>query len=121
MQEKQNVFGEPLKACCYKPLTGYFRDGYCRTDSADYGLHVICAEVTEEFLNYSKLKGNDLITQKPEWNFPGLKPGDKWCLCAQRWLEAHKVGYAPPLHLESSDKKALEIIELEILKQYAAK
>ena len=90
----RNIFGEPLVACCFNPLTGYFRDGYCRTDRMDLGVHVVCARVTDEFLSYSKSRGNDLITARPEFNFPGLTDGDFWCLCAQRWYEAVAAGVA---------------------------
>jgi len=115
-----NVFGEPLKSCCFEPMTGYFRDGFCRTIDEDQGLHTVCAIMTDEFLNMSKYLGNDLSTPRPEYNFPGLKAGDKWCVCARRWLEAHENEAAPKIVLESCHQKTLEIIPIEILKRYAA-
>ena len=117
----KNVFGEPLKLCCNEPLTGYFRDGYCRTDKLDYGSHTVCAIVTEEFLEFSKRKGNDLTTPHQEHLFPGLKPGDKWCLCALRWKEAFESGCAPKVELESTDEKALEYININDLISHAKK
>ena len=117
----KNVFGEPLKLCCNDPLTGYFRDGFCRTDKLDYGSHTVCAIVTEEFLEFSKRKGNDLTTPKPDYLFPGLKPGDKWCLCALRWKEAFESGCAPKVELESTDEKALEYININDLILHAKK
>ncbi|MFZ4543283.1 MAG: DUF2237 family protein [Saprospiraceae bacterium] len=117
----KNIFGEPLKSCCANPLTGYYRDGYCRTDKSDSGSHTVCAIVTEEFLNYSKNKGNDLITPRPEYQFPGLKPGDKWCLCALRWHEAFEAGCAPKVDLEATDEKALEYININDLIAHAYK
>ncbi|NVJ59393.1 MAG: DUF2237 domain-containing protein [Gammaproteobacteria bacterium] len=115
----KNVFGEPLVACCFDPLTGYFRDGYCRTDRMDFGSHVVCAQVTESFLNFSANKGNDLVTPLPQYNFPGLKEGDFWCLCALRWREAEREGVAPKVKLEATHEKVLSIIPLLLLKQYA--
>ena len=114
-----NVYGKPLIACCYEPLTGYFRDGFCKTIDADTGTHVVCAQVTEEFLNFSANRGNDLITPRPQWNFPGLKPGDFWCLCVSRWLEAEKAGVAPKLKLEACHQETLNYTGLELLEQYA--
>lgn len=116
--DAKNVFGEPLQCCCTDPLTGYFRDGHCHTNEMDYGTHVACAEVTEEFLQYSKKRGNDLITPRPEYQFPGLKAGDRWCLCITRWLEAKAAGVAPPINLHATDQKALEFISLEELQKY---
>lgn len=110
-----NVFDEPLQPCCYAPMTGYYRDGYCRTDETDTGLHVVCVRVTEEFLNYSFATGNDLTTPRPQWQFPGLKAGDCWCVCALRWLDAYNNGVAPPVRLESTNKKVLEVVGLEKL------
>lgn len=115
---KKNVLGNPLESCCLAPKTGFFRDGYCRTDKYDYGRHVICAEMTEEFLTFTKEQGNDLSTPRPEFDFPGLKPGDRWCLCALRWKEAMEKGKAPPVILESCEESALKIVTLEILKKY---
>lgn len=116
---RKNVLGGHLKRCCLSPKTGYFRDGYCRTDETDDGKHVICAEMTAQFLAFTKKLGNNLSTPRPEFNFPGLKPGDRWCLCALRWKEAYKAGVAPPVILEACQKSALEIVSLECLQQYA--
>jgi len=117
--QARNIFGEPLEPCCYDPLTGYFRDGFCRTDATDFGSHVVCAEVTEAFLEYTKNQGNDLSTPRPQWNFPGLKPGDRWCLCATRWLEAERDGVAPPVVLEACHEKALQFMDMQLLVRYA--
>ena len=114
----QNVLGGELEACCFEPMTGYMRDGYCRTLAQDTGTHVVCAVVTEEFLSYTRSKGNDLTTPIPHWQFPGLKPGDKWCLCISRWLEAEKAGVAPGVVLASTHIKALEFTTLELLQRY---
>jgi len=116
---KKNVLGEPLEPCCFKPITGYFRDGYCRTDSSDLGRHIVCAIMTEEFLEFTKNQGNDLSTPMPEYGFPGLKPGDQWCLCALRWKDACEEGVAPPVKLASCEDSALRLIPLTILKQHA--
>ena len=116
-----NVFGEVLIPCCARPATGYFRDGFCRTDHQDSGTHVVCAVVTEEFLEYSRSKGNDLITPIPYWNFPGLQSGYKWCLCISRWIEAEKDGKAPPIILKATHEKALNYTTIEILQKYAYK
>eukprot|EP00798_Chlamydomonas_sp_ICE-L_P031188 gene31188-6333_t len=115
-----NVLGEALECCCTSPVTGYFRDGYCRTDASDQGRHVICAQVTQEFLEYSARQGNNLMTPAPQFNFPGLKPGDKWCLCALRWREAMIAGCAPNVFLKCTHAKALELITLQDLQKYAA-
>ncbi|MBT8244271.1 MAG: DUF2237 domain-containing protein [Winogradskyella sp.] len=114
-----NVYGKPLISCCYEPMTGYFRDGFCRTMPQDTGTHVVCALITDEFLKYTQLKGNDLTTPIPQWQFPGLKAGDKWCLCISRWLEAEKAGVAPKIDLNATHAKALEFTNLEILERYA--
>ena len=114
-----NIFGEEMEACCFDPLTGWRRDGYCNTDDFDHGSHVVCCEVTEAFLKFSKERGNDLSTPRPEFNFPGLKEGDRWCLCAMRWQEAFEAGVAPRVFLESCHQKALEFVKLEDLDQYA--
>jgi len=114
-----NIFGKPLIPCCTDPMTGYFRDGFCRTVSEDTGTHTVCAVVTEAFLAYSASRGNDLITPIPHWNFPGLQTGDKWCLCISRWLEAEKVGKAPPIVLEATHQKSLQYASLKLLQQYA--
>jgi len=115
-QTAKNVKGEPLETCCTNPMTGWFRNGKCETAANDYGTHVVCAEMTDAFLDFTKLLGNDLSTPRPELKFPGLKAGDKWCLCALRWKEAHRAGFAPPVILESTHEKALEFIKLEDLK-----
>lgn len=114
----KNVKGEALETCCTDPMTGFYRNGRCETGPEDYGTHVVCAEMTEEFLTYTKGQGNDLSTPRPEYRFPGLKPGDKWCLCALRWREAHEAGVAPPVVLASTHEKTLQFIGLDILKEY---
>jgi uncharacterized protein (DUF2237 family) len=114
-----NVFGEPVSVCSFDPMTGFFRDGCCRTDAQDLGRHVVCAEVTADFLEFSRSRGNDLITPRPEFGFAGLKPGDRWCLCAERWKEAYLAGVAPAVVLRSTHKKALEHVDIESLKQHA--
>ena len=114
-----NVLGGPLQACSYDPLTGWFRDGCCRTDDADAGTHVVCARVTDEFLRFSLAAGNDLITPRPQWRFAGLKPGDRWCLCVNRWLEALEAGVAPPVVLEATSHRALAFVPLEVLHAHA--
>ncbi len=119
--EAKNVLGTELQSCCFDPMTGYFRDGFCKTRADDYGSHTVCAVTTKEFLDYSKAMGNDLSTPRPEYNFPGLKPGDKWCVCASRWLEAFEDGVAPGVLLESCHQKSLEIIDIEILKSKSIK
>ena len=106
----ENIVGTPLQACSTDPMTGWFRDGTCRTDARDRGTHVVCAEVTAEFLEFSRAKGNDLVTPSPEHRFPGLEPGDRWCLCALRWLEAHRAGKAPPVAPEATHEKAAELV-----------
>ena len=116
---KKNVLGGVLQSCCHSPKTGYFRDGFCRTDDTDLGSHVICAEVTAGFLEFSKSRGNDLSTPRPEYNFPGLLPGDRWCLCALRWKEAWEEGVAPAVILEACDEAALKYVPLNILKEFA--
>ena len=115
----KNIFGEPLKSCCKNPLTGYFRDGFCRTDEKDFGNHVVCAIVTKEFLKFSKEKGNDLSTPQKQYFFPGLKEGDKWCLCVLRWKEALVAGCAPKVDLESTNEKALKYVKIEDLLKYS--
>ena len=112
-----NVLGTSLVACSHDPITGYFRDGCCRTNELDLGTHVVCAKVTAEFLDFSRSHGNDLMTPRPGSSFPGLQPGDKWCLCATRWLEAFHAGLAPPVFLEATHSKALEMITLTQLQQ----
>lgn len=114
-----NVLGTPLLPCCLENSTGWYRNGTCETDSGDHGRHVICAIMTEEFLAFSKLMGNDLSTPIPEYNFPGLKPGECWCLCAGRWQEAFEAGMAPMVKLEACEQSALEIVDLQNLKSHA--
>jgi uncharacterized protein (DUF2237 family) len=116
-----NVFGEPIVPCSFDPLTGFFRDGCCKTDAQDKGSHLVCAVVTDEFLQFSLQRGNDLITPRPEWAFPGLVAGDQWCLCLNRWREALEANCAPLIQLESTHINALELVDLETLKQYAVK
>ncbi|MCC5928085.1 MAG: DUF2237 domain-containing protein [Cyclobacteriaceae bacterium] len=111
----KNVFGEKLEECSTEPMTGYYRDGCCNTDEKDAGRHSVCAIMTEEFLEFSKSRGNDLSTARPEWAFPGLKPGDRWCLCVLRWKEAFVAGKAPQVVLESTHEKALEHVALQDL------
>lgn len=119
MKDKKNVLGGALIACCHAPKTGYFRDGYCRTDDSDHGRHVICAEMTESFLRFTRAQGNDLSTPRPEFGFPGLQPGNRWCLCAVRWREAWEEGQAPSVILEACEESALEIVSLDALKDHA--
>ena len=114
-----NVLGTALQACSYAPLTGYFRDGCCRTDASDRGLHVVCAVMTAEFLAFSRRRGNDLSTPRPDYDFPGLRPGDRWCLCANRWLEAFVEGVAPRVVLEATHLNALGVVTLDQLQSHA--
>jgi uncharacterized protein len=114
-QESKNVLGSKLQKCCDSPKTGFYRNGFCHTGPQDHGTHVACATVTKDFLEFTKSRGNDLMTPRPEWNFPGLKPGDKWCLCALRWLEAKRAGVAPKLDLEATHEKMLEFVDLKQL------
>lgn len=112
----KNVYGEPLKTCSLDPLTGFYRDGCCNTGSGDHGLHLVCAVVTEDFLSFSRQQGNDLSTPRP--HFAGLKPGDRWCLCASRWMEAYDAGCAPLLDLEATHFLMLEFVNLSTLEQF---
>lgn len=114
-----NVHGEPLILCGTDPMTGFFRDGSCNTCDADQGSHTVCAVMTAEFLAYSKYVGNDLSTARPEFGFVGLNPGDRWCLCAGRFLQAADEGCAPKVHLEATHRRALEVVPMEILKTHA--
>ncbi|NNM18966.1 MAG: DUF2237 domain-containing protein [Croceitalea sp.] len=114
----KNILGGPLEACCHNPKTGFYRDGSCKTGPEDVGTHVVCAIMTEEFLKYTRLKGNDLSTPIPAYQFPGLKPGDKWCLCASRWKQAAKEGMAPQVVLEATHQKALKFIDFELLLEH---
>ena len=116
---EKNVFGQELQICCSNPMTGYFRDGNCRTISEDTGTHTVCAIMTDEFLNFSASRGNNLISPIPLYNFPGLKAGDKWCLCVSRWVEAEKAGKAPQVILEATHEKTFDYTSLETLIKYA--
>tara|TARA_B100000989_G_scaffold299049_1_gene292500 strand:+ start:412 stop:786 length:375 start_codon:yes stop_codon:yes gene_type:complete len=116
---KFNVFGNDLQACSFEPITGYFRDGCCTGCDQDHGQHYVCSVMSSEFLDFSYKKGNDLLTPKAEFNFPGLKVGDKWCLCVERWLEALKASVAPKVVLESTNEEVLKKIDIEILKKFA--
>ena len=114
-----NVLGSDLQPCCFDPMTGFYRDGHCRTGGEDAGVHVVCAEMTEEFLHFSISAGNDLVTPHPEWGFPGLVAGDRWCLCADRWREALEAGQAPPVLLRSTHASALEFVSFSELQAHA--
>jgi len=116
---EKNVLGGSLQACSVNPVTGFFRDGTCRTCQDDYGSHTVCAQMTEPFLAFSLARGNDLVTPNPQYQFPGLKPGDRWCLCAARWREAAEAGVAPPVILEATHARALEVIALADLEYHA--
>ena len=118
--EERNVLGGELKPCSTRPLTGYFRDGCCKTDETDSGLHLVCAEMTAEFLAYSRARGNDLTTPAPAYGFPGLKPGDRWCVCVGRWLEAYEAGMAPPIFLTATHENALRYLPLERWREFSA-
>lgn len=117
----KNIFGTELISCSLSPKTGFYRDGCCNTDSEDHGVHTVCSIMTKEFLEFSKSRGNDLSTPRPQWNFPGLKPGDRWCLCAPRWMEAYKAGKAPGVKLQATHEKTLEFVEMEMLLEYGVK
>jgi hypothetical protein len=117
----QNVLGTELECCCSDPMTGFYRDGFCRTGSGDAGVHTVCVVMTEDFLRFSYERGNDLLTSHPEWEFPGLKPGDRWCLCVSRWAEALEAGMAPQVCLEATHASALEWVSLEDLQAHAVK
>jgi uncharacterized protein len=114
-----NVLGDELVPCSMDPLTGFYRDGCCSTGTDDVGTHVVCSEMTAEFLIFSKAMGNDLSTPRPEYRFPGLKPGDRWCLCASRWADAFAAGVAPKVYLGSTHRKALEYVSLQDLLAHA--
>ena len=116
MTETRNVLGEPLAICSESPKTGFYRDGCCRTGSDDLGTHAVCVQMSKEFLEFSRARGNDLSTPRPEFGFPGLKPGDRWCLCAERWREAHEAGLAPRVVLTATDEAALRYVALDDLK-----
>jgi uncharacterized protein (DUF2237 family) len=116
-----NVFGEPIMVCSTAPMTGYYRNGCCETGEDDQGTHTVCAVMTDEFLEFSKKMGNDLITPRPEWYFPGLKAGDKWCLCLNRWIEAYHADVAPNVYLEATHEKTLDAVPLDKLIPFAIK
>lgn len=120
MNESTNVLGEPLMLCGTDPVTGFYRDGKCNTCEEDIGSHTVCIATSQEFLEYSRFKGNDLSTPVPEFGFKGLNPGDAWCLCAARWMEAYQDNMAPRVYLTRTHQRALEIIPLEILKPFSA-
>jgi len=120
MDESRNVYDEPLEPCGQDPVTGFFRDGCCNTADEDLGSHTVCVELTREFLEFSRANGNDLSTPRPEFDFPGLQLGDRWCLCAARWLEAFEADAAPRVHLTRTHRRALEVVSLAKLRTYAA-
>jgi uncharacterized protein len=115
----RNVLGGPLKPCSLQPLTGFFRNGRCDTCADDHGCHTVCVEVTQAFLDANRAAGNDLSTPRPEYQFPGLQPGDRWCLCASRWLEAAETGHPAPVILAATHERTLELVPLSILQQHA--
>lgn len=117
--QARNVLGNPLESCCTSPITGYYRDGFCHTGPDDSGSHTVCAKMTAAFLSFSKKIGNDLSTPRPEYGFVGLKPGDKWCVCVSRWEEAFMAGVAPPIVLEATHERALDVVELAELRAHA--
>jgi len=119
MDESLNLFGEALETCSNDPKTGFFRDGCCNTSAQDGGSHTVCVELTQDFLEFSKSRGNDLMSPVPAFGFPGLKAGDRWCLCASRWLEAHKQGKAPRVYLRRTHQRALETVPMDVLRTYA--
>ena len=119
MAEVTNVLGGPLQPCSVEPRTGFYRDGCCNTGPEDLGLHVVCTQVTAEFLAFSAANGNDLSTPLPEFGFPGLKPGDRWCVCAGRWREALEAGVAPPVVLSATHEETLAVVALDDLKRHA--
>ena len=118
-EDQLNIFNEPLEACSFDPVTGFFRSGCCETSEQDTGSHTVCAIMTEEFLKFSKSKGNDLSTPVPAFDFPGLNSGDRWCLCAARWLEAYEANSAPSIIAKATHIRALEIIPMEVIKEFA--
>ena len=117
-QKAKNVLGDTLEVCNCSPMTGWFRDGSCNTDENDHGIHTVCAIMDQEFLEFSRDRGNDLITPRPEFNFQGLRPGDHWCVCAGRWFEAYQAGKACPVNLNATHEETLAIVPLKILRQY---
>ena len=118
-EDQLNIFNEPLEACSFDPVTGFFRSGCCETSEQDTGSHTVCAIMTEEFLKFSKSKGNDLSTPVPAFDFPGLNSGDRWCLCAARWLEAYEASSAPSIIAKATHRRAIEIIPMEVIKEFA--
>lgn len=118
-EEARSVLGGPLEPCSFRPLTGFFRDGCCSTGPEDRGSHTVCAQMTEAFLAFSQKQGNDLSTPRPEYQFPGLRPGDRWCVCASRWLDAYRAGLAPPVILAATNEAALRIVPREALLAHA--
>ncbi|MEM1189266.1 MAG: DUF2237 domain-containing protein [Pseudomonadota bacterium] len=119
MDESVNVFGEPLETCGEDPMTGFFRDGCCNTSDGDFGSHTVCVELTQEFLEFSRSRGNDLMTPQPMYGFPGLKAGQRWCLCASRWAEAERAEKAPRVYLQRTHRRALEIVPMDVLRRFA--
>ena len=115
----RNVFGEPLVPCSFQPLTGFMRDGCCRAENSDVGAHLVCAVMTADFLEFSQQQGNDLSTPRPQWQFPGLAPGDQWCLCAARFLQAHVEGAAPRVRLAATHIRTLDIVPMSVLREHA--
>lgn len=115
-EEEKNVLGDSLEPCGTDPMTGYLRDGHCRDVDGDRGRHQLCARMTEEFLDYSKARGNDLVTPRPEFDFPGLEPGDRWCVCVARWIQAYEDDVAPPVYLEATSRAVLDDVSLDVLK-----
>jgi uncharacterized protein len=118
-ESARNVLGGPLQPCSFDPNTGFFRDGHCHTCAQDHGSHTVCAVITADFLAFSKSRGNDLSTPMPQFEFPGLKAGDHWCLCAGRWLEAYEAGKAPKVNLEATNEAALAIVPLQALQEHS--
>ena len=116
---QKNVMGEPMQPCCQDPVTGIFRDGFCHSHKSDLGRHLVCAQVTREFLEFSLQQGNDLITPNQAVQFPGLREGDRWCLCVNRWKEAQEAGVAPPVYLKATHEEALEVVSFQTLKSFA--
>ncbi|MGI9274217.1 MAG: DUF2237 family protein [Endozoicomonas sp.] len=116
---QKNVMGEPMQPCCQDPATGIFRDGFCHSHKSDQGRHLVCARMTREFLEFSLQQGNDLITPNQAFQFPGLRNGDRWCLCVNRWKEAQEAGVAPPVYLKATHEEALEVVSLQTLKSFA--
>ena len=119
MHESVNVNGTELQPCSTNPMTGWFRDGCCNTDASDLGSHVVCCIVTDDFLQFARSKGNDLITPAPQFNFPGLKAGDRWCVCAQTWLDAANEGVACPVNLDCTHEEALAVIPIDLLEAHS--